>query len=82
MSLVGDSFGNVYLLDLDKKIKCHKHNVANKEVLAIHSTTFLYKEGQLTTFAVILKGDSTIYVYRFLWEEKKFHLHYTIDTNT
>ncbi len=48
----------------------------------IHSSTFAYREGQLTTFAVVLKADPCVYIYRFLWDEKKFYLHHTIHTNT
>jgi hypothetical protein len=81
MTLVGDIYGNVVLLDLDKKIKLHKQTVvADKAVLAIHSVSFQYKEGQLTTFAVIIQSEPNVYIYRFLWEEKKFYLHFIINT--
>jgi hypothetical protein len=41
MTLIGDIYGNVVLLDLDKKIKLHKQTIIpDKTVLEIHSVSF------------------------------------------
>lgn len=64
--LAGDKSGNVYLLDLAKKIVFSKKELAlAKRVLYISETFIGDGDISITTVAVVLNNHSKIYILRY-----------------
>lgn len=63
--LAGDKFGNLLLLDMNKKIQLHKKEVVKgKRIIHIDSITINTPDGHICTISVIIKGDPNVYIYR------------------
>lgn len=78
--VVGDMAGQVYLLDLAKKVVFFKKELhSGRRVIHISETTISDGDNSITTLAVALNGHNKIYILRYLHSEPKLHLVYLIE---
>jgi hypothetical protein len=78
--VAGDKSGNVYLLDLAKKIVFSKKElVASRRVISISETMINDGDLSITTIAVVLNGHNKIYILRYKHSEPKLTLTHTIE---
>ena len=76
----GDKYGNIYLLDLNKKTQIFKKEVVpNKRIVQIVAQSIHYGDSQLTTVAVIARGEPRVFVYRMLSSENKLYHSFTFN---
>lgn len=74
----GDYYGNIFLLDLNKKIQTAKISVSpGKRVISISANT-LKDDDSITTLCVICRGDPMLHVYRYKAGESKLFKNFTI----
>ncbi|CAK80013.1 unnamed protein product (macronuclear) [Paramecium tetraurelia] len=78
---VGDSQGNLMILDLIKKIRIAKKETNGKRILKVclsdrEQATDEYKN--VCAIGVIHHNDATVYIYRYRVNENRIQLHHTI----
>ena len=77
--LAGDYYGNVYLLDLNKKVQITKFSVSpGKRVINISANT-LKDDDNITTICVICRGEPIIHIFRYKSGENKVYKSFTIN---
>lgn len=77
--IAGDRTGNLYLLDLNKKVQISKKEVSpGNQLMKIDTCTIPYGPEYLTTIAVIARGDPKVYILRYLSTDNRIFLNYEI----
>lgn len=76
--LVGDKFGNISVLDLNKKQVIMKKQVAMSRIIHICTVVNWVQDTWLVTVSVVARGDQNVQVFRYNLFENKIYLQYTI----
>jgi len=64
--LVGDKFGNVLLLDLNKRsLTTKKEIIPERRIIDISAMSIPFEDNYLTTFSVILHATQEVFIYRY-----------------
>lgn len=75
--LVGDYYGNIFLLDMNKKVQINKFSVSDRRVIHIAANT-IKDEEYITTICVICRADPNIHVFRYKSGENKIFKNFTV----
>ena len=76
--LAGDYYGNLYLLDLSKKVQITKFQVTSGKRIVHISANTIKDDDYITTIAVICRGDPFIHIFRYKGGENKIFKNFTI----
>lgn len=77
--IAGDKFGNLLLLDLNKKTQIQKKEATpGKRITYIHSQTVPYADQHLTTFCVVSRAEPKVNIYRYITPENRMFNNYSI----